>query len=1667
MNKIFKVIWNRASQSWTVVSELGKAQGKAKVTSTKTASNIINISKVTLTVGAMLGAVDVMAANAILIEGKGHNNSTNSEIALGQGSVANNESTVIGFNATGLNQSVSVGDFSHSANYSVAIGRSAKALGIFKGMSGNTPIYIGAVAIGAESNALKHEATALGYRANATANLSTAVGSQALASKAQATAVGMDAKAIGNSAVAVGVSSQAKEQATAIGPWANATGNLSFAGGFDSTANKEGAIALGSQANATGNFTFAGGFNSLASREGAVALGAGAKANSDFSVALGSLANATKVNAVALGARSQTNTDATKEEIYTTKEGIKLTFAGGNKVDAGDQVSVGSVGEERQIKHVAAGNISSSSTDAINGSQLYAVADALNNVANGTKNILGGNAKVNPNGSITMGNIGDTNKNTIHDAIAAVKDIVVQGTNTKVVSTVANNGSTTYTVNAWNTTAKAAANANVTVEGKIDNAKNTIEYTIDLTQVTKDTITKANTTAHAANNTANTALTEVRKGWNITTKQSAGTATNSSKKQVNMGELVTFDAGKNIHLTQDGANITIATSDKPTFDTITTQNFNVKPNGKVDMGGNRITNVGAPTADNDAATKQYVDSGRTKVTSKDNSVTIQTSKEGDANVYDLKVNADLNYTGDTGEGTNKLSDKVKFSGTADQIETTATNGNVNFKLASKVTDSLKKADSAIQDFTVGVDKDHNAAGITLNQQDKRFDIIGTEDFVTTAVDGKNVKVDIAQKFKDAVSNNTQNIAKNADNIAKNAQNITNNANTIAKGFGLQAEDKNVVNKKLGENISVVGGNSNINTSVKDDKITINLNNTLNLTNAGSVKIGDTTVNNGGVTITGGPSVTKNGIDAGSQKIINVKNGESPNDAVNVSQLDKVNATANAGWKLTVHKQKGNISTVTPNATVSLNNEDGNILITKSVDNNNVTFALNSTLSVGGLGKDGKPGKDGVIGAKGADGTTGVTLNGKDGSIGINGKDGSNGTITLAKGKPGVNGKDGEDKTRITYQPVDEKGNPKGDPEHVATLNDGLKFVGDTGEVIKKKLNETLAIKGNLTAAAAVTDKNLRVDNVNGALILKMAKSLQELTNATFVDNAGNRSVIDGNGLTITPKAGSGKAPVSLTDKGLNNGGNQVTNVSSGLVDNKGQKVDLANATGDVLNNAVNVGDLKNSINNLTNATTGGFGLTGDDGKSAKADLGKTVTVQGDGSVVTKVVKGKDGKDALQVGLSNDVTIGNGKEPGKVTVKGENGKDGVVLNGKDGSAEFKDADGKTTVAINGKDGTIGLNGKDGVATKVDGNGVTITGGANGTVNLTDKGLNNGGNTITNVAAGVNATDAVNVSQLKDATAAATSKVEAGKNTVVTPTKNADGSTTYTVATKDEVDFTKVATGNTTMTNEGVKIGDLISLTENGLNNGGKKATNIADGDISATSKDAVNGSQLHATNQNVTNLQNTVAKGWDIEADTVDGSTGKVIGKSKAKVAMGDTVAVKAGNNIEITQEGKNIAIATSANPNFDSVKIGKGSNTAIISTTEDGAINVANANGGPTRITNVAAGKKDNDAVNVAQLKGAMGNINNNINAVNNKVDKVDRDLRAGIAGAMAAGNLYHVTIPGKSMVSAGIGTYKNQGAVAVGYSRLSDNGKIGVKFSVNTNTRGDSGAAASVGYQW
>ncbi|WP_440201968.1 YadA-like family protein [Actinobacillus pleuropneumoniae] len=1224
--------------------------------------------------------------------------------------------------------------------------------------------------------------------------------------------------------------------------------------------------------------------------------------------------------------------------------------------------------------------------------------------------------------------------------------------------------------------------------------------------------------------------------------------------------------------------------------------------------------------------------------------------------------------------------------------------------------------------------------------------------------------------------------------------------TLNDGLNFVGDKGQVIQKKLNETLAIKG-NLDANATVTDKNLRVDNDKDQNgeliikmaksltdLTNA-TFSSGDinATIGGNGLTITpkGGDvvSLTDKGLNNGNNTITNVAPGVNGTDAVNKGQLDGVNATANAGWNLTTNGDNTNASNVAPNSTVDLANTDGNIVITKA--GNNVTFDLNNNLTVGGPGKDGKDGVDGQLGVQGKDGKTGVTLNGKDGAIGINGKDGSNGAITVKQGKPGVNGTDGETKTRFVYELKDKDGKPvtyeNGTTivEELATLNDGLNFIGDKGQVIHKKLNDTLAIKGNLTATAAVTDKNLRVDNENGQLIVKMAKSLTDLTNATFGSDNSN-TTIGGNGVTITPNGGDAGNTVSLTDKGLNNGNNQVANVSTGLKGRDGNNVTLENASGDVLNNAVNVGDLKDSVHNLTNATTGGFGLMDEKGKDVKADLGKTVTVKGDGSVKTTVVEvEKDGKKEkfLEVGLTNNVTVGNDKEPGTITVKGENGKDGVSISGKDGigikgengqdavsingkdgdgTVAVKGKDGKTGVALNGKDGTIGINGKDGsngsitvaqgtkglagndgkdgktktrivyntttpdgkpvteeVATLNDGlnfvgndgkaiakklnetlaikgnlstavkevtannlrvdnvgdeliinmakaltdltsatftnvggdksvvtgNGLTITPTKGGNkVSLTTTGLNNGGNKVINVAAGdvnANSTDAVNGSQLyavsevankgwniqtngndttnvkpgdtvnfvngdniaitndgtkvtvglvknvdlgedgsikagdtfvnkdgvkvgdnvsltKDGLTAgdvkisATTGINAGDKQITNVASGlggkklseAEGDTltnaanigdlqtavssvtdasqgggfgladdkganvtqnlgktiavkgdgknistvvkggALTVNLNKDVDLGKdgsVTTGNTKVSDKGVSFADsLVNLTSNGLDNGSNKVTNVKAGDVNANSTDAVNGSQLYATNQNVTNVQNEVAKGWNIEAGEVDG--GRVFNASKTKVAMGNTVGVKAGKNIEITQnstkDGPNIEIATSANPTFEtvtteSVKVGKGDNTVAIETVTDkhgSALKVSGADGkSETRINNVADGKADNDAVNVRQLRGVAQNVAN----IDNRVSKLDKRVRGIGANSAAASSLPQVYIPGKSMVALAGGAYSGASAVAVGYSRASDNGKVILKVNGTANSAGHYSGGVGVGYQW
>ena len=189
---------------------------------------------------------------------------------------------------------------------------------------------------------------------------------------------------------------------------------------------------------------------------------------------------------------------------------------------------------------------------------------------------------------------------------------------------------------------------------------------------------------------------------------------------------------------------------------------------------------------------------------------------------------------------------------------------------------------------------------------------------------------------------------------------------------------------------------------------------------------------------------------------------------------------------------------------------------------------------------------------------------------------------------------------------------------------------------------------------------------------------------------------------------------------------------------------------------------------------------------------------------------------------------------------------------------------------------------------------------------------------------------------------------------------------------------------------------------------------------------------------------------------------------KTRVKPGDVVTYASGKNIAIQQEGTTFTISTTENATFtnanvgNTLTVGEGNNATQITSSPDG-MKVAKSDGSATRITNVAAGEKPTDAVNVSQL----GGLKNDIHNMNNRIGKVNREARAGVAGANAAASLPQVYIPGKSMVAAAGGTFKGQNAVAVGYSRSSDNGKLILKLQGNANTQGDVGGGVGVGYQW
>ena len=763
--------------------------------------------------------------------------------------------------------------------------------------------------------------------------------------------------------------------------------------------------------------------------------------------------------------------------------------------------------------------------------------------------------------------------------------------------------------------------------------------------------------------------------------------------------------------------------------------------------------------------------------------------------------------------------------------------------------------------------------------------------------------------------------------------------TMDDGMLYGGDAGNVIKKKLNNQVNVKGGITNETKLTADDNIGVvsdgtdtlkvrlakDLKGLNTVTAAETVKAGTATVGNQEATKADGTKETGNYVTGLDNKTWDADNIVTGRAATEDQLKDALANQSNAGLKFDANV--GGTKTNKLGSTVIVKGEgtdaDANYSgenIKTFIDQDNTTgtttinVKLNKNLVADSIkvNKDGKDGKDGVsitgptgvagqdgnngkVGITGADGKDAVSISGKDGvghigltgPAGTNGKDGSNGIDMSVKngydddtkgvkGEKGVDGIDGI--TRIVY--TDKTG------EHqVATMDDGMLYGGDSGTVIKKKLNNQVNVKGGITDAAKLSNE----DNIGvvadgtDTLMLRLAKDLKGLNSATFNNGTDGNTVVNGGGLTI--KDGANEA-TKLTKDGLqiNDGGNKAVTIDKdGLTIENGPKVtkDGINAGDKKITNvedgtiaagskdAVNGGQLHTAMEDIK---AQGFGLKAEDGQSVKKPLGEVIDLKGDGNIKTSV----DGT-AIKMSLNDTITLGT--DPAKQvkvdgstgTITAGNGANQVTIDGSTGSVTA----GNTVKAgdvIMGNQSSGGQNGNfmTGLDNKTwnPNNPVAVTGRAatedqlkavnddfnekakNGRVFQGDQ-AGNDGKVVRGLGDTMNLKGGADVNRLSDNNLAVV-KNAAGDGYDIKLAKDLnlkDGSTTYTKTvpgTNTTIPYTvdtKVDGGGITITpsiNGQPVPGHTVSLTENGLNNGNNTITNVAPG-INGT--DAVNVNQL--------------------------------------------------------------------------------------------------------------------------------------------------------------------------------------------------------------------------------
>lgn len=490
-------------------------------------------------------------------------------------------------------------------------------------------------------------------------------------------------------------------------------------------------------------------------------------------------------------------------------------------------------------------------------------------------------------------------------------------------------------------------------------------------------------------------------------------------------------------------------------------------------------------------------------------------------------------------------------------------------------------------------------------------------------------------------------------------------------------------------------------------------------------------------------------------------------------------------------------------------------------------------------------------------------------------------------------------------------------------------------------------------------------------------------------------------------------------------------------------------------NSVTLGSYSSSAANDFNQTAKALSYFGDK-SSVTVNYNGTSSTQkgavsvGDGKLVRQIQNVGAGRITAE---SNDAVNGsqlyqayynagfniqdNGTAKSRINTHGKVN----FANGTNTEVVVEDGDNAAKITVNLKD--------DITVNNVTANNLTV-----GPVTINKDGINAGDKKITNVSNGTisaDSKDAVNGSQLyaaknelntniTKAAAAAKTEVKAGTNVEVSSETGANNQTIYTVNAKDTSASVEAASDAVTVTvGEKTEVKNGISVTT---------VTNYKV-DLSQKTKDEIKNAGGRGFNVTASASEGTVVN--EVTEETVQSTATKM-----------DKLTLDAGKNIKLThKKGKVLSVAVSDTPTFKNV-------------TTTGDLNVGgtvHAHGGldvhNNRIVNVADPKDPTDAVNKRYVDNAVKNINNNINRLDNKIDHVDRRLRAGIAGATAISFLQRPNEAGKSLVSVGVGGYRNENALAVGYGRNSDNNKISIKVGASINTRSDVNWGGSVGYQW